>query len=443
MRSVSGQFTAVAVGLAAARTAAPTVLETPGGFIVNPGTPAAATEEASLDPALLVISCERIKQSLLLTLGLPDQWRGRVGIFIAPARPQEEGTLLTGMHGGNGWNYELTLPSPIQRRLLVRAVVKALLTEMANRAAGEQSAEIPDWLVAGLSGRLQADGFQELVLQPQISTVGNRLNFGGAEALREQLRRRPALSFQELSWPGAETVAGENYEFFAACSQLFVEQLLRLDDGRSGLRDFVLRQLPRHLNWQTAFLEAYPRHFSQLLDVEKWWGLSCVSFAGTDASARFGEEETWKKLQETLDVPVEVRLSAEALPAPAELTLQEVITDWDAAEAAPVLQHAAAGLALLRMQCAPEFASLIDRYRAALGSYLSDTLGNRPAWTSNHQVTMLASVRYSVCKELARLDQQRAALRPGRVGSATPAAKGSLGAPRPPVQVGSFINNRP
>jgi hypothetical protein len=448
VQSVSGQFTALVVGRTGLPSRAPTVLSLPGLFVVNPASPATSSSETALDPAVLVISCERIKESLLQTLGMTDQWRnkmgqGRINLIINPAVPEEEGTLLTGLPGANGWNYELALPSPIKPRLLLRAIVKALLVEMANRSAGEQSAEIPDWLVAGLSALMQADSLQSLVIQPQVSTVGNRLNYTGLAQVREQLRQRRPLSFQELSLPEAGTLDGENYEFFSACSHLFLEQLLRLDDGRRCLREMIVRQLPAHLNWQTAFLEAYSRHFPQLLDVEKWWGLTCVSFTGTDASARFSQEDTWKKMQEALDVPVEVRLSADEMPVPAELTLQEVIADWDPAKAAPVLQRAAEGLALLRMQSAPEFAALLDRYLATLQSYLSDTRPDRPAWTSNHQLTLLGGVRNSACRELTRLDEQRAEMRPNPFAHAPTPQKKTPGRPRGITGTDAVKNNLP
>ena len=213
------------------------------------------------------------------------------------------------MRGPAGWNYGLALPSPIKPRLLLRALVKAQLVEMANRSAGEQSRRNPRLaVVAGMSATLA--GQQRAIADssaPQITTLGNTRP-PGLGPVREQLRRRRPLTFQELSLPSPETLDRENYEFFAACSQLFLSQLLRLDDGQACLRDFVLLQLPRHLNWQTAFLAAYSRHFNQMLDVEKWWGLTCVSFTGTDPTAHFSPNETWKKLQEALDVPVEVRL---------------------------------------------------------------------------------------------------------------------------------------
>src|ERR1017187_8485524 len=75
--SVSGQFSAMVVGWTGVPSPAPTVLSLPGMFIVNPSAPAAEGQETTLDPALVVISCEQIKQSLLRDLGLPDRWQGR------------------------------------------------------------------------------------------------------------------------------------------------------------------------------------------------------------------------------------------------------------------------------------------------------------------------------------------------------------------------------
>ena len=79
------------------------------------------------------------------------------------------------------------------------------------------------------------------------------------------------------------------------------------------------------MNWQTAFLLAFHSHFARLLDVEKWWGLICVSFSESDLTQPWTEQECWHKLQEALDVPVEVHFAPSRMPAKARVTLQEVI----------------------------------------------------------------------------------------------------------------------
>ena len=68
--------------------------------------------------------------------------------------------------------------------------------------------------------------------------------------------------------------------------------------------------------------------------------------------------------------------------------------DWDPAKAAPVLQRAAGQLAILRIQAATEYSALMERYLAAVESFINDTRPDRPAWTSIHQAILLAGVPF-------------------------------------------------
>jgi hypothetical protein len=412
-RSASGQFQALAPRRKGFPVAIAQPSRVPGLFILNP-TPAASMANSgsklSLDPSLLVISCEKIKQSLLMTLGRSDQWRGLITLRINPALPADQSPVLEGVYGPRDWNYQLTLPSPIEPKLLFRAIVNVLLIETANRHAGSQSAEVPLWLVAGLSAHLQADNLPTLLLRPQSRLDTNQITTNGLDPFLDQLRRQPPLTFQQLSWPEPESLAGRNYDLYAASSQLFLEELLRFKDGNRCL-DAMIDKLPQHLNWQISFLEAFSPHFDRLLDVEKWWGLACVNFTGLDFASRFSPSDSWHKLQQALDVPVEVHLRPDRLPAQAEITLQEVIATWEPALAAAALQRAAESLILLRLQIAPDLRPLLDRYLATVQNYLSDTRPDRPAWLAKNHESQLAAVRQSACKELNKLDLQRAALR--------------------------------
>ena len=172
-RSASGQFLAVAPRRPGLPIAISQPLDVPG-HSPNSGLRPNSDAKLPLDPSLLVISCERIKQSLLLTLGRRDQWRGNITLVINPDLPEDQSPVLEGLYNPKGWNYRLTLPSPIEPRLLFRAIVNALLTETANRHAGAQSAEVPLWLVAGLSAHLQADNLPMFLLRPQSRLVGDQ-----------------------------------------------------------------------------------------------------------------------------------------------------------------------------------------------------------------------------------------------------------------------------
>ena len=190
-----------------------------------------------------------------------------------------------------------------------------------------------------------------------------------------------------------------------------MDELLRLKDGQRCL-GAMIDNLPQHLNWQTAFLQAFAPHFDRLLDVEKWWELACVHFTDIDFAARFSPRDSWRRLQQALDVPVEVRFSPDRLPAQAEITLQEVIHTWEPARAEAALQRVAGKLSLLRLQITPELRPLLDLYLSTVQNYLGDTHSGAAALTVKNFQPPLAGARDAACRKLNALDAQRAALRP-------------------------------
>jgi hypothetical protein len=331
-------------------------------------------------------------------------------LLIAPNAPVDQGPMLEGIYGPKGWNYRLTLPSPIETNLLLRAVVQAILTETANRSAGEHSAEVPGWLVTGLSAHLQADSEPTTLLRVQSRLNTNRIKMPAMEAVRGLLRQETPISFQELCWPGPELAAGRSNELYAACAQVFVEELLQFPDGSRRLGAMIDR-LPQHLNWQTSFLEAFDGHFGQLVDVEKWWGLVCVNFTGVDFASRFSPVDSWHKLQEALDVPVQVHFSPDRLPVEAVVTLQEAIRTWGPAESEAALERAFEKLLTLRRQVTPKLRPLLDAYLEVVEGCED---GTRPVVNTGwgKRVTPpMAVLRNAACKKLNALDAQRESMR--------------------------------
>jgi hypothetical protein len=187
---------------------------------------------------------------------------------------------------------------------------------------------------------------------------------------------------------------------------------------------------------------AFHSHFNRLLDVEKWWGLNCVSFTASDLTRPRSEQECWHRLQEALDVPVEVHLAASRLPSEARITLQEVIMQWHGSDAASALQRAVRdleGLQLFTFRCdmsldgsgaspdlernahdteallwriGREFSPLVTRYLAALLSYVKQNEYDAPfALDGKLGAGRLLSLKRETVRQLNNLDQQRAAMR--------------------------------
>ena len=197
--------------------------------------------------------------------------------------------------------------------------------------------------------------------------AANGLNFSAAlfnarkETLLQQaqknLRGRPPLTFEDLSWPTEQALAGDAGDLYRGSAQLFVGELLRLPDGRACLRA-MLTQLPQHYNWQFAFLGAFHSHFERPLDVEKWWALSVTQAGGRDAAQAWTPEESWQKLDQAIHAAVQVRTRTNELPLHAEVTLQTMIREWDPVRQTQALNNTLRELGLLRLRIAQEYVGL-------------------------------------------------------------------------------------
>ena len=218
-------------------------------------------------------------------------WRGRILLALHPAASADENVAIISTRFAGVWNYRVELPDVLPRARLTRALAGAVLLELANRDnPGDHSAEIPAWLTEGLSQQLLADAPQMIVSPPVAAVNGLRENQiidneRGVDALanvRPVLHDHPALTFDQLSWPDDAQANGDDGGLYRASAQLFVSELLGLNDGAKNLRA-MLQMLPRCYNWQTAFRAAFAADFPRPIDLEKWWALQSVSFAARDA----------------------------------------------------------------------------------------------------------------------------------------------------------------
>ena len=305
----------------------------------------------------------------------------------------------------------MTLPKIIRPQMFVRTMVKGMLFELANRNAEADSADVPLWLIEGLSAHLQTFNMPTFIIQPKLGNSGDQIGMTGLDSVRRDLHGHAALSFQELSWPDPARRSKADQALYNDCAQLFFDELLRLKDGPACLSQ-MLDELPRHRNWQVAFLKGFHSHFTQLLDVEKWWGVTCVTFTSTDLKHPWTREECWQKLQQILDIPVEVRLSPEQMPSDAEITLQEVITQWQPNEALPALRKSVHELEDLRQRVVPELRPLVEAYNSALHEYLHDSGSDHPGWSTRNEDVRLAGLKEPPPHKLDALDARRETLRP-------------------------------
>ena len=385
-----------------------------------------------LEPALAAVSCERLKLALADTLGDRSPWRGKIHLTQYPARSADDVATIVAEKYRNGWAYWLEMPNPIERTRFARAVIHALLAERAGRNAKAHAPDVPAWLADGLSQQVVGSRGLEFILAPP-PTVSSGLRVGRMSVdltdsptargpntrtlnplLKAQkiLRTHPPLTLEELSWPTEQQLSGDDGGAFRSSAQLFVAELLRLEDGRACLRA-MLDELGDCYNWQTAFFRAFRPHFERQVDLEKWWALQVVHFTGRDPAQTWSREESWNKLDELLRTPVDVRHAAEELPGRAEISLATVIREWQFIRQSQTLRAKLRELDLLRLRVAQDAVGLVDDYRRLLSFYLDrrDRAGlvqsgsKMPAAGAN-------SVVRETLRELAELEARREELRP-------------------------------
>ena len=364
-----------------------------------------------LEPALLAVSCERIKQAMLGELQIKDQWQGTIHMLLDSSRQPHAPILVTSVRHADGWSYRVSLPRQVGKLELIKATVQVLLLEMTNRRAGRDPFELPLWLTEGLPVYLQATALSNLTLEPETHTLRNERNLDPLRNARSLLRAHQPLNFNELSWPSDQQQSPESLPVYQSCAHLFVHDLLRLKRGPECLRE-MLRILPEYLNWQTAFLRAFRPQFERLIDVDKWWSLSLVHFTGRDRMSAWPREESWRQLDEVLTTLVQVRLKADELPMATQVKLQQILSEWDYARQRPVLLQKVNYLQALRMRVPQDLAGLWEEYQQVLSLYLQkrdqagSSSGRKNQFTSTFKILVSDTV-----KRLDTLDNQRELLR--------------------------------
>jgi hypothetical protein len=374
-----------------------------------------------LEPALVSVSCERIKQALLHDLGVPAAWKGKIYLELVPARRPGQIITVTSEHFKNGWQYRLELPDLVERDRYVRALVQILLLELANRRSNERLAEIPLWLTEGLSERLLTSNEMELIVRPPrdtangLSVTSTRLTQrreDPVERARLQLGNRPPLSFDRLAWQSESQLSGPAADLYRASAQLFVGELLRLQNGRANLAAMVAR-LPQYYNWQLAFLDAFRANFQRPLDVEKWWALCCMQSPARETAKDRASEATWDDLENALRTLAPAPTSNPADSPPAPVTLQTVIRTWDRVQQTHTLTSKLPVLNQLRLRLPPDLAVLAQEYSQAIEVYLQNRRWSKPVLFSGGG-SGSSTTPAETLHRLDALDARREALRPAK-----------------------------
>lgn len=382
----------------------------------------------TLEPPLLAVSCERIKGQLLHELNLRDEWQGKIFVTLRPARTANDPIFVSAQKLGGHWNCSVQLPDAVDRNRLMEAIVRACLLEIADRSATTRSAEIPEWLVRGMSRQLMSSSGIRLILAPPtakengLSVTRTNVDLTDAPVARagktrplnplaqvsEVLRKNTPLSFDQLSWPTEEQLADDGETIYDCNAQLFVAELLKMQNGPTGVCK-MLSELPDYLNWQLAFLDAFSGTFEKPLDVEKWWALELAAFSGRDLMHLLTPEESWKQLDAIFQFRIDVQIGS-APPMRTDISFQTILHGWSRAQQLPMLKKKLWELDLLRLRISPEYVQLVDSYREVLQEYYTKRSASPRLfailWSVPDNYTEPAIIQLNI------LDTQRAAMKP-------------------------------
>lgn len=366
------------------------------------GVSASGSTLVILDPTTLIVTCERVRQSLQQELGLRGEWKGRIEVEIHPIQHDREEIVVISRPTTSGCNYLVLTPDEVDGPCLLRTLVGLLLAEYSSRGARERSVELPPWLAPGVAGQLETASLSSLILERGQAVVRDRGAQESLTGLRSRLRAGRVLSADRLNWPEPEDFEGDKAESYQASAQLFVRELLRLSRGRDNLRR-MLELLPQHLNWQLAFLSAFGAHFSRMVEVEKWWSMAIVHFTGQSPSPPLAAPAVWQRLNQILFTPVQVRLSKADLPHASYESLQGLVRDLPLAQQQGLLRQKTAHLRGLLRQAPPALVPLLEAYGQTLENHLRDS--ERTVRDTGSRTVQPLSFRVLQSDTVARLDR--------------------------------------
>jgi hypothetical protein len=372
------------------------------------------TEFIRLEPSLLAVSAERFKLALWRQIGLAPNtpWHGKIFLALHEARSTDETVFIAAEPFLRNWNYRLELPNLVARNRCARALSSVLLLEIANRhtPVGDASAVIPDWLVDGLAREILQSAETGVILSapakalntiPQTRLDEKRHGLDPLAGVRSVLQKFPALTFQQLSWPTGAQMNGDDGGVYLASAQLFVHDLLALENGPARVRT-LLAELSAHANWQSAFLAAFHENFRRPLDVEKWWALRVVAFAARAPGPQWTPTVSCDRLNAVLAVPVNIRYTSNSLPEYAEISLQTAMKNFSSDQQMDILQTRLRDLQLVQFRLTPALAPVADGYRQVLADYLSGRKKSR----SFRQPDAAAAIRQLDVLDARRRDDE-------------------------------------
>lgn len=364
----------------------------------------------TLTPQTLAVACDRIKTETLRTLGLPDLWRAAgAHIHVAIETRQRTNTPvpIDAVPFESTWKFRVRVPASLSEDRLTRAIVQAVLLDLANRAGNQRAAEPPLWLVEGITRTVLQRSLEGTLPSPGTRTSMDVQRQETLARVREQMARSTPPSFYELSQPDLESMPDSDWQRFSAGAHLCLHELRRLPDGDARIRQWLLH-LQDYWNWQTGFIEAFQPVFRSLLDTEKWWAISLANFTGRDAAQAWPLDFTLRKLDEALQ-PVGILPGAGNRAR--RMPLEEILNSWEFPRQLPVLRQLLQQLHAIRINTPPELRSLVYRYIDLITDYIDSRsrFGLTPIVRGQAPPRPKLLVR-DITRHLRELDGERAQL---------------------------------
>lgn len=398
-RGISGQF----------------IVSSPTGATPRVGIipEAAAADEIVLEPQLLAVAAERVKNAVLARFDAGDRWQGKIHIYIRPKRELGNAPIrIVPVSFPGGWQYRMDVPDEVEWRRLVRALVEVVLLEAANRDMGEQVGLPPLWVNEGVAFLVIADQGRDLVLEGHKAVRRNERKPSLLTEARRMLDGRSPLLFSELSFP-PDNLPNDAalWPAYQASAALLTHELLSDEAGRRAMGQF-LRGLPRCLNWQTAFLEAHRARFLSALEVEKWWAVNSIHVLGRDPALLWTRAVTLDQLAAIQTENVEIGRGTNGPVQREAIPLSQVLVQWDGATQREVIRRKESQLRELYQHAPIDLLPLVSDYYRTLQQYTADRFGNGTANLRRAELEQRARVVATrTSRRLQELDRKLAGLR--------------------------------
>lgn len=385
----------------------------PSGRVTDP----LGTNFVRLEPALVAVSCERIKQALLGELGAPDRWRGKFYIVLHPGVAPDQTIQVSSSRFANGWLYRVDTPAAIAPDRFVRTIVRLLLVEWINRFNPGDMVDAPAWLSEGLTELVLDHSALDLLVPPPMARVFSlrvsttvRQGWLTNHMVRAHqfLRSHEPLGLDALLAPTQAVLFGEAALAFRYSAQLLASELLQLPAGRAAICGF-LDSLAFGPDQQSVLLRAFAPYFTSYADMAKWWELKSYHFTSRDLRTQaWPLTDALKKLDDILTVPVLTRVDTNSPTARITNTIQSVLRDnWGQPWLKDTLQFKVAQLQALQLRAPLEIVGLVVEYRKLLQNIAARAPRKQTSTAPSRAVQ--AFVNQAVA-QLNALDVRRAAL---------------------------------